>query len=49
MEKFIAWVCIIAIALLAYGTFYIFYTLESKRLECERIHEMPCEVRINPD
>lgn len=46
MEKFIAWVCIIAIALLAYGMFLIFYALEQKKLECEKVWLMPCEVHL---
>ena len=46
MEKFTAWVCIILIALLAYGTFWIFYTLEQKKLECEKVWLMPCEVHF---
>jgi len=34
MEKFIAYVCMTAIALLCYGLALTFYTLETKKADC---------------
>lgn len=43
MEKFIAYTCITAIAILCYGLFWIFYTLETKKTAClEKYDEIQC-------